>query len=246
MEFPPHIVMRTVRLCSNILLLAVFVGGCAQRDDALGSQHRIVFFGDSITELGVKPNGYVTLIRDSLEHAGRSAAVTGAGISGNKIGDLLARVDRDVMPHRPTVVVIYIGINDVWHYAFASRGLSGTPKEAFDAGLRSLIATLQATGAQTVLCTPTVIGERKDGANTYDAMLEEYSAVSRDVAAGTGTALCDLRREFTSYIQANNPDNASKNILTYDGVHLNDSGNALVARTMLQTLDGMGLFFPQR
>ncbi len=246
MWFFSHSVMRTMRLLTNILLLSLFMGGCAQRDDALGSQHRIVFFGDSITELGVKPNGYVTLIRDSLERTGRSAAVTGAGISGNKIGDLLARVERDVLLHRPTVVVIYIGINDVWHYAFASRGLTGTPKEAFDAGLRSLITTLQASGAQTVLCTPTVIGELKNGANTYDAMLEEYSAVSRDVAAGTGTALCDLRREFTLYIHANNPDDTSKNILTYDGVHLNDAGNALVARTMLQTLDGMGLFFPQR
>jgi lysophospholipase L1-like esterase len=235
-----------MRQMTVLLFLSFFLGGCAERDDALRSQHRILFFGDSITELGVKPNGYVSLIRDSLKSAGRSAAVTGAGISGNKIGDLLARVERDVLPHRPTVVVIYIGINDVWHYAFASRGLTGTPKEAFDAGLRTLIARLQDAGAQTVLCTPTVIGELKNGANTYDAMLEEYSAVSRNVAAATGTTLCDLRREFTAYIDANNPGNTSKDILTYDGVHLNDAGNALTARTLLQTLDGMGIFFPQR
>lgn len=231
---------------SCVLILLLLSGGCAQRDDALGSQHRIVFFGDSITELGVKPNGYVTLIRDSLGQAGRSAAVTGAGISGNKIGDLLARVERDVLPHKPTVVVIYIGINDVWHYAFASRGLTGTTKDAFDTGLRSLVASLQASGAQTVLCTPTVIGERKDGANTYDAMLEEYSTVVRNVAAATGSPVCDLRQQFTAYLAANNPGDAAKDILTYDGVHLNDAGNALVARTLLQTLDGMGLFFPQR
>ncbi|NUN69568.1 MAG: G-D-S-L family lipolytic protein [Bacteroidetes bacterium] len=229
-----------------LLLTAAVLNGCAPKEEPFSARHRIVFFGDSITELGVKPNGYVTLIRDSLKSIGADASVTGAGISGNKIGDLLARAERDVLPHRPTVVVIYIGINDVWHYAFASRGLSGTPKQEFDAGLRTLVTSLQSAGARTVLCTPTVIGERKNGANTYDAMLEEYSAVTRSVAAATGSALCDLRQTFTSYLALNNPDDAAKDILTYDGVHLNDAGNRLTAVTMMQTLDGMGLFFPQR
>lgn len=78
---------------------------------------RIVFLGDSITQGGAGPNGYVTMIRQALEkkHADLKIEVIGAGISGNKVPDLQRRVDKDVIAKKPTIVFIYIGINDVWH-----------------------------------------------------------------------------------------------------------------------------------
>lgn len=87
---------------------------------------RIVFLGDSITEAGAGPHGYVTLARQAARrgHARRAPEVIGAGISGNRVPDLLARLDRDVLARKPDVVVIYIGINDVWH----SQNGGGTPK----------------------------------------------------------------------------------------------------------------------
>jgi lysophospholipase L1-like esterase len=220
--------------------------GCSSREQALNPAHRIIFFGDSITELGVKPGGYVSIVRDTLASIGYSYDVIGAGISGHKITDLLARVDRDVIAKKPTVVVIYIGINDVWHYEFASRGLTGTSKERFESGLNELIARIRASGAQTVLCTPSVIGEHLNGANKYDPMLDEYSAISRRVAAQTGSTLCDLRTAFLEYLRSNNPSDSGKDILTNDGVHLNDAGNRFVAGELLRTLDGIGIFYPQK
>jgi hypothetical protein len=89
-----------------------------------------------------------------------------------------------------------------------------------------------------------VIGEKKNGTNKYDSMLDEYSAVSRRVAAGTGSALCDLRSAFREHLLSNNLADAEKGILTTDGVHLNTSGNRFVAAQMMKALDGMGLFFP--
>ncbi|GGH09420.1 hypothetical protein [Pedobacter zeae] len=44
---------------------------------------RIIFFGDSITQQGVSKNGYVTLIKKSLDSA--KYDVIGAGIGGNKV-----------------------------------------------------------------------------------------------------------------------------------------------------------------
>jgi lysophospholipase L1-like esterase len=229
-----------------VILVTLLLAGCTMREQAMQRSHRIVFFGDSITELGARPGGYVTLVRDSLASLGVACDVYGAGISGNKINDLLARAERDVLSKHPTVVVIYIGINDVWHHEFTARGLSGTPKPQFDSGLRQLTATLRNAGAQVILCTPTVIGEQKNMANKYDAMLEEYSSITRSVASETGSAVCDLRTAFTEYIAANNPGNSPKDILTYDGVHLNDAGNRFLAGQMLKVLDGSGLFFPTK
>lgn len=108
----------------------------------------------------------------------------------------------------------------------------GTTKELFESDLKDIIAKLNTAGARVILCTPSVIGEKNDGSNERDAMLEEYSAVSRKVATDTGSQLCDLRKAFIDHLKANNPDNLPKGILTGDGVHLNPAGNAIVAAEM--------------
>jgi len=133
----------------------------------------IVFFGDSITELGVKPNGYVSIIRDSLDskYDEMNIKIIGAGISGHKVPDLQARLDRDVLSKNPTKIFIYIGINDVWHY---DLGIGGTPKDKFESGLKDLITKIKQNGSEVVLCTPSVVGERHDGQNKLDKMLDEY------------------------------------------------------------------------
>lgn len=146
--------------------------------------------------------------------------------------NLQARLDRDVIAKKPTIVFIYIGINDVWH----SERKNGTPKDKYEAGLKDLIARINAAGARVILCTPTVIGEKAAGTNKLDAMLDEYAGISRKVAADTKTQLCDLRNAFVDYLKTKNPTDQEKGILTRDRVHLNAEGNKLVAQTMLGAL----------
>ena len=156
----------------------------------LNHGERIVFLGDSITQAGAGEGGYVTLVKEALarQHADLGLEVVGAGISGNRVPDLEARLDRDVIQKKPTLVVIYIGINDVWH----SQNGRGTAKPDFEQGLRRIIKRIQEAGARVILCTPSVIGEKHDGSNPLDAMLDEYSQISRSVAADTHSRLLDL------------------------------------------------------
>ncbi|MBI2427367.1 MAG: G-D-S-L family lipolytic protein [Ignavibacteriales bacterium] len=227
-------------------ILLVLFTGCTPKESTMEFSQRIVFFGDSITELGLKPNGYVSIVRDSLKSFGSNAEIIGAGISGNKVTDLQQRLEKDVLAKKPSIVVVYIGINDVWHFQFVDRGLTGTSKEEFKTILTGIVATIQSTGATVILCTPSVVGEKKDGTNDLDPMLDEYSEISRTVARERNTVLLDLRKEFLTYLTAHNPSNAEKNILTYDGVHLNDAGNKFVAGLMIGALDGLGIFFPNK
>ena len=217
------------------LLTACCIAACSSVHETTKGKNRIVFFGDSITEVGVKPNGYVTLVRDSLRN--RSDAdryeVIGAGVSGNRVPDLLARLDRDVIERKPTLVVIYIGINDVWHWALFNKG---TTKDQFRSGLIDLIRKIQAAGAKVILCTPSVVGEKNDGSNPLDAQLDAYAAISRSVAAETGAQLLDLRKDFIDKLAATNTNNIEKGVLTIDGVHLNDAGNRFVASEMLRAI----------
>lgn len=202
---------------------------------------RIVFLGDSITQAGNKGQGYVVLVREAIarELPDAGVEVIGAGISGHKVPDLEKRLERDVLEKKPTTVVIYIGINDVWH---SKRG-KGTPKDAFEKGLRSLVERIRAVGSRVILCTPSVIGEKASGDNPLDAMLDEYSGVTRKVAADMKTGLVDLRKAFVDHLATANPDGNEKGTLTSDGVHLNPEGNRFVADRMLEGL-GMAVEVP--
>jgi len=204
---------------------------------ALNKSERIVFLGDSITQGGVSPKGYVTIIKKTLaeKHKDLEIEVIGAGISGNKVPDLQKRLEKDVLSKKPTLVVIYIGINDVWHGE--KNPANGTSKEKFESGLKEIIAKIKEGGARVVVCTPSVIGEKKAGANSLDSKLDEYSEISRKVAMDTKSDLCDLRKAFLDYLAKNNENNKDSGILTSDRVHLNDAGNKFVAETILASID---------
>lgn len=222
----------------SLAVIGVTIAAAAQRASAaepgLKTGERIVFLGDSITQAGAGPGGYVTLIKESLarRHPDLKAEIIGAGISGHKVPDLQQRLERDVLSKKPTLVVIYIGINDVWH----SQNGKGTPKDAYQSGLQSLIQRIGDAGARVILCTPSVIGEKTDGSNKLDAMLDEYCGISRAVAKETGTQLLDLRQAFLAHLKEHNAGGAEKGILTTDGVHLNAAGNQFVAAQVLAAL----------
>ncbi|HEY6952361.1 MAG TPA: GDSL-type esterase/lipase family protein, partial [Bacteroidota bacterium] len=135
---------------------------------------------------------------------------------------------------KPTIVVIYIGINDVWHFLLNGNG---TPKDKYETGLADIIGRIQKVGARVILCTPSVVGEKHHGDNQLDAQLDEYSDISRRVANASGVSLCDLRNAFINYLSTHNPENKEKGILTVDGVHLNSEGNEFVAATMMKCLE---------
>ncbi len=220
---------------SLLVALAISLFATLARAEApttLKQGDRIVFLGDSITAGGERPFGFITLIRNKLKEQKPDLGIEvfNAGISGNKVPDLQRRVDRDVIAKKPTIVFIYIGINDVWHGEH--NPANGTPPDKFEAGLKEVIGKIQAAGAKVILCTPSVIGEKKNGANKLDAKLDQYADISRKVAAEMKLPLCDLRKAFVEYLQANNPEDKDKGILTADGVHLHPSGNELVAKTM--------------
>jgi len=226
---------------ASALLMAGFVAApstCHAEDAVLKSGDRVVFLGDSITQGGAGPKGYISVFKEMLAERkpDLKVEVIGAGISGNKVPDLERRLEKDVLSKNPSVVVIYIGINDVWH---SERG-QGTSKEDFEAGLRRIIEQINKQDGRVVLCTASVIGEKTDGSNKLDKMLDEYCEVSRKVAAETKSQLLDLRKEFLAQIKANNADNKEAGILTTDRVHLNDAGNLFVAEQMYTALLGGG------
>jgi lysophospholipase L1-like esterase len=196
---------------------------------------KVVFFGDSITRGGVAPNGYITLLQQMLVKNGRDKTfeLIGAGIGGNKVYDLYLRLEDDVLSKKPDLVFIYIGINDVWH---KKNNGTGTDPDKFERFYNALIDKIQAAGAKVVICTPTVIGEKKDYVNELDGDLNKYSEIIRGIANHKNVALIDLRKAMIAYINSHNPENKAKDILTSDGVHMNDEGNRFLAEQFWEYL----------
>lgn len=193
---------------------------------------KIIFFGDSITQAGVQPKGYITQFGQMLEQKGLKDKyeLVGAGIGGNKIYDLYLRLEDDVLSKKPDIVFVYVGVNDVWHKATSG---TGTDADKFERFYQALINKIKANNITLILCTPAAIGEKNDASNQQDGDLNQYSKIIRNLASKNNLALCDLRKEFQDYNVKNNPENKERGILTTDRVHLNDLGNQFVAEKML-------------
>lgn len=199
---------------------------------------KVIFFGDSITELGVKKDKYVGYIvrMDSMLKAGKKDdqyELIGSGISANKVYDLYLRLDEDVLGKDPDIVVIYVGVNDVWHKTLLG---TGTDPDKFEKFYTAILRKLRERNIKAILCTPAVVGEKTDMSNPLDGDLNRYSNIIRDIAKKNDLPLVDLRQKFLEYNNANNPENKEKDILTYDRVHLNAKGNQLVADAMWKAI----------
>lgn len=207
-----------------MVVLALFAFQPAKRK-------KVIFFGDSITQQGAQPGGYIPKIDSLSKLEGRQDEFewVGKGIGGNRVYDLFFRFQEDVLDQKPDIVVVYIGINDVWHKTTSG---TGTEFKKFGAFYDKMITKMKQAGIQPVICTPSVIGEYNDDTNLQDGDLNYYSKWIRQYAAANNIPLVDLRKAFMEYLDKHNPKNEEKGILTTDRVHLNNQGNLLVAQEM--------------
>ena len=216
----------------------------------LGKNSTLVCLGDSITEAR---DGYVKVVENMI-HAGypeRNVKVVNSGIGGHKAPDMLARLQQDVIAHKPNVVTINVGINDVWHgfrnwdpprdYP-AGDGPNGVPLDVYETTVGLIVDTLrEGTDAEIVLVTPTVIGEDVDNSdNRANAILAQYVAAMQRVASSRQTHLAPAHDDFVQAIRAGHSADPAFQ-LTTDGVHMNAVGNHVMALTVLATLGFAGL-----
>ena len=213
-----------------LLMILIFTFGFT----ADNPKKKVLFLGDSLTQAGAEPGGYIELMKEELKNRGlyRKYELIGKGVGGNKMRDLLARVENDVIQQKPDLVFIMIGINDVGFFTWQPVE-GGTPIDQYELGLTYIVKRIQQKGGAVILCTPTVIEERGDGKNPMDAQLDKYADVVRKVARKTNSRLCDIRVAIVRYERENNKENKLKDVLTKDYVHMNDRGNRFIMENMV-------------
>lgn len=200
---------------------------------------RWVFIGDSITDCSQRTcperlgQGYVRSIRDLLyaAHPAFAPTVINRGISANKITDLQARWDEDVLAHQPDLVSVKIGINDVWH-GLGDNPAGGTSLEKFHEGYADILERTQKAfpSVTIVLCEPSVIWPPSPSEG--NEKLQPYVQAVREVAEKFGArCVVPLHHAFLRSREAR-PDID----WAPDGVHPSSAGHMLIARTWLGML----------
>jgi acyl-CoA thioesterase-1 len=167
----------------------------------LTTPRTLICFGDSLTE-GAIGASYVDILRERLPAAIR---VINAGINGDTTINLLRRFKRDVVPYRPDLVVVLVGLNDLttaygWpsnraYYRLIKRISIALTPTLFARAYQRLIAELrQHTTAQLALCTLTTVGEQPE--DPFQMYVDAYSTVVRALAEREQLPLIDLRQAF--------------------------------------------------
>lgn len=184
----------------------------------------VAFMGDSITQQGAAPAGYVRLVANALETNGIKINVIPAGVSGHKSNQMLARLDKDVLSKKPNWMTLSCGVNDVWH------GDRGVTLEDYKKNITAIVDQAQAAGVKVMILTATMINEDQPNANNQK--LVAYNDFLRELAKEKGLPLADLNEQMQTEIK-NRPAGSSGNYLTVDGVHMNARGNVMMARGVL-------------
>lgn len=204
----------------------------------------IVMFGDSTTAYRPGPvqKVYSQRVNEALQGIGSSLGVHNAGIGGNTTREAKKRLAKDVLQHKPRIVVMQFGINDsaidVWKKPPSTE--SRVPLPEYEANLREMISAARAQKAKVILMTtnplrwtqrlkdmygkPPYQPDKEDGFES--PTLVRYNEAVRKLAIELKVPLIDIHALYPGFAKEH-----GKTIddLLLDGMHPNDLGHQLVA-----------------
>jgi lysophospholipase L1-like esterase len=195
---------------------------------------RFLFAGDSVTDCGrtfFAPDvgagelgaGWVRGVAGRLGHREPERhQFLNAGVSGDRVSDLLGRWDRDVVDHAPQVLTILIGVNDA---LLQPR----TPLDVFEVHLAALLERVPPTVDRLVVAEPFVLAATPEAAALRDRHRPYLEVVRAGAASVDGTVLLPLDDLFQEACTR-----AAPSWWAPDGVHPSVAGHALIADAWLR------------
>lgn len=198
----------------------------AQGKLAVTKGQKIAFLGDSITAAGARKGGYCELVIRTLNAHGLEVTSRYAGIGGHKSNQMLARLEKDVLSHKPDWMTLSCGVNDVWH------GARGVELEPYKKNITAIVDKAQAAGVKVMLLTSTMI--REDQTNELNQKLAPYNAFLKELAKEKKCLFADLNNDMQEALKKFPADAPKGKQLTSDGVHMNALGNMMMAKGVLK------------
>ena len=210
----------------------------------LHSGDTLLFIGDSITDCGRKRpigegvhgalgTGYVALLGAMLETRSPhlSCRLVNMGVSGNTSRELLARWETDVLSQSAQIVLVMIGINDVWHtFNRPHQPQTFVSKEEFRDNLKKMAELTLPRVRHMVFISPYFIEPNRE--EPMRCRMDEFCCVMKEVAQQYGALFIDTQAAFDRLV----PRYYHPSALAWDRVHPTLSGHLLLAEACFEAL----------
>ncbi|MFA4943409.1 MAG: GDSL-type esterase/lipase family protein [Lentisphaeria bacterium] len=189
---------------------------------------RVVFYGDSITEQRL----YTLYIQQYIQcrYPELKATFFNAGWSGDRAPGALARLERDVLSLKPTVVTLFFGMNDGNYAALNDRTLT-----TYRDNLEKIIQALQAKDVRVIVFTPGCVDyDRKKalGACDYNQTLEALGNAGKGLAEKYQCDFVDVHHPMLAFQTEQKARQPGFSMIP-DAVHPDAKGHLVMARQML-------------
>jgi len=187
----------------------------------------VLAFGDSISS---DREGYVHILNRYWQ--GSSRTVVDCAVSGNTTSSLLDRLYITAMNQKFDWVVLFIGTNDC-RLPEDEEHVPVTSLPEYQRNLEYLVKVFQKSGKQAVLVTLPPVDNRRlvdflGHGRIYDPKhIAAANQLIRELASRNGLKVADL----AAAIDAQRDD-----VLTADGLHLNDAGQLALCGLLLDIL----------
>ncbi len=170
----------------------------------------IVFIGDSITDMGRSQSAYSPLGAGFVHFVGNlllakypqlNLNIINTGISGNTIRDLKSRWEKDCLEHKPDVLSVLIGINDLCRqYGESEKLPKAVYPDEYESAYRNLLSQVkQKFNSQLVLIEPFMFCDDKE--NKFFKDLRTYIRVVHNLAEEFGAVLVPLQNWIDEQIK---------------------------------------------
>ena len=196
----------------------------------------ILFQGDSITDAfrsrevqdyAFTGHGYATMVMSRLmyERPGEFSFLN-RGIGGNRVVDILERINRDIINLKPDYMSLLIGVNDIWA---GIRFDDGTPVDIYEKVYEIIIEEcLKKLPDLKIAVLESFVLKSADNEAYYDefrAGVEERAAAAKRVADKYNLTFIPLQTKFDE--MAKNSGDTTHWLR--DGVHPTAAGHKIIA-----------------
>lgn len=202
---------------------------------AIHNGDRVVLYGDSITDQRL----YSTFIEEYVltrfptwKIQWIQSGVGGDKVSGGVAGPIDLRIQRDLLPYKPTAVTIMLGMNDGYY-----RQPNPAIQKTYEDGYRSMVDTILSgdAGVKLTLIGPSPYDDVTQPTMHYNEVMQSFSRFDQSEAERTHQGFVDLNApvvDVLDKVKVSHPDLASR--LIPDRVHPGEGVHWVMAATILK------------
>ena len=234
--------MKTKSITILVALFIVSVNLIAQQVSPFKKNDRVVFLGNSITEAGYYPS-YIWLYY-MTRFPNMPLTVIGAGVGGDRAEEMYKRLDGDVLPNKPTVLVTTFGMNDTGYFEYNQPGAEEYAdkkvKESYEWFQKIESKYKQLKNAKFVIMggspyDETAIFDNSVPFKNKNKAMRRIVDFQQKAAAENGWEFLDLNVPMTDINQRVQKSNPAFTLCGGDRIHPDNAGHMVMAYLFLKS-----------